>query len=214
MTNPITTSAPRLRLALSITLALLVIICAAATVAGLSYIKKFSQEVSEIVKTADSSSERIDAIKQQLAEYDRLSDAVDLAGQVVAKRESYQYQNSAYRDLLAIANRAGVTIEQYAFESGDTSQASGKSAATPDAEPETSSTVSDSSGSGSSLKPVNITITLQNPVNYKRFLNFLYYIEQNLTKMQIKSISLSSANSEDGPDAVNTDSLTVEVYTR
>lgn len=218
MTSVFSASAPRLRLVLSITLSLLVIICGAVTAFGIGYLRNYSEEVSSVVMESASSSDKIDQIEQQIAEYESISDSVDLAEQVVAKRESYQYQDNAYRDLIAIADRAGVNIEQYSFESE--SEAAAGSLPINESAPsgEQSSDAAGGNGavsSNSPLKPVGITISLTNPVNYKRFLNFLYYVEQNLTKMQIKSITLSSTQSEAGSDSyVNTGPITVEVYTK
>lgn len=207
MTNPITANAPRLRIVLSIVLLVLATTGGLVMIAGISYLSEFATEVNQTVVEADSSSDRINRTNQEIAEYKNNRVAVQLAEDIVATRESYKYQNEAYADLLALAGRAGVTIEQYSFS---------------DVDPEIGVTnVPKTTNPGAiaeakkneetaSLKPTYITISLANPVDYVRFLNFLHYIEQNLTKMQIKKISLSSGSG----NAVITDSLTVEVFTK
>ena len=54
-------------------------------------------------------------------------------------------------------------------------------------------------------------MSLQTPVNYRNFLNFLNYIEQNLTKMQIANVNLSRGETS---STVNTNALEIEVYVR
>lgn len=208
MTNPLTSSAPRLRLVLSIALVLLIALGGAIIVLGVGYLREYAQTVNSVVADAASSSDRIDQTKQDIAEYKQNEDTVKLAEQVIAQRESYKYQDDAYRDLLVIAARAGVSIEKYTFS--DTDPAKGATSSTKSSNPATPSQTSSSSG----FKPTYITVTLTNPVNYGNFLNFIHYIEQNLTKMQIKKISLSSAFGEAIDDAVLTDELTIEVYTQ
>lgn len=207
MTNPLTSSAPRLRLVLSITLILLTVLGGALIVFGIGFLRDYAQTVNSVVTEAENSSNRIDQIQQDIVEYQQNKEAVKLAEQVIAQRESYQYQDDAYKDLLAIAARAGVSIEKYTFS--DTNPANGTTSSSP-----SGSASSSPQTSSSSLKPTYITITLTNPVNYVNFLNFIHYIEQNLTKMQIKKISLSSAFGEDIDNAVLSDELTLEVYTQ
>ncbi|HTK39898.1 MAG TPA: hypothetical protein VL362_03460 [Patescibacteria group bacterium] len=209
MTNPITTDAPRLRLVLSISLVLLIGIGGAVMVFGLNYLYDYAGTVNKVVIDADASSDRIAQTKRDITEYKQDTKAVRLAEQVVASRESYQYQDNAYSDLLAMANRAGVSIEQYSFSENDPGLGNR-------AVPKASGTAATGAAAAQAggLKSSYITITLTNPVNYLKFLNFLHYIEQNLTKMQIKKVSLSSASGKGAENAVITDSLTVEVYTK
>ncbi len=209
MTNPITANAPRLRLVLSFTLIFLIAAGGAVMLFGLNYLYDYATQVNAVVIDADNSSDRIDQTKQEIARYKKDPKAVELAKQVVAKRASYQYQNQAYSDLLAMATRAGVSIEQYSFADSDPSL--GVSTAPKSTNPGAAKAAATSNGG---LKPSYITITLTNPVEYVKFLNFLHYIEQNLTKMQIKKVSLSSTSTRGNESSVVTDTLTVEVFTR
>lgn len=176
-------------------------------VIGVNYLNEFASQVNQTVAEAESSSDRINRTNQEISEYKDSLVAVRLAEDIVATRESYKYQNEAYADLLALASRAGVTIEQYSFSETDpelgvtTAPKTTNPGAIADAKKKESST---------DLKPTYITISLTNPVNYIKFLNFLHYIEQNLTKMQIKKVSLTSGSGNE----VITDSLTVEVFTK
>lgn len=208
MSNFVTVSAERLRLSLSIALGLLTALTIAVCVLGLGALRSVANEVNAVVAEAESVDRQIEATRQKINLYDRNENAAKLASEVVAESESYQYQNEAYNDLLAIAKRAGLTITRYSF-SDSVSSGNGQSNPNPAGQqvagqPETTT--------ANGAKPTYITVELKNPVNYRNFLNFLHYIEQNLTKMQIASVSLSSAGG--GPETVSTSSVTVEVYIR
>lgn len=204
MKNILTVSASRLRIALSITLLLLIATGIAIAVIGINYIQDYARDVNETVISADNRSNDTNQLTQDIAEYNRNTEAVQLAEDIVAKRESYQYQDDAYKDLLSIARRAGVSIRQYTFSDSDPSLGSNSGA----------QNVSQPSSSGASLRPSYITITLASPVDYANFLNFLHYMEQNLIKMQIKKVSLSAASRDGTSGAVVADELIIEVFTK
>lgn len=202
MSNFVTVSAERLRLSLGIALGVLATITIAIGVLGLGALQSFASEVNGVVAEAESIDTRIEITKQKIDLYERNPKATKLASQVVAQRESYQYQNEAYNDLLAIAKRAGLTITRYSFSDTAVALTDGQAAG--------SQQIVTNSETANDAKPTYITIELDNPVSYRNFLNFLYYVEQNLTKMQIASVSLSASNNN--PDTVSTSSITVEVY--
>lgn len=204
MKNILTVSASRLRIVLSITLLLLIATGIAIAVIGINYIQDYARDVNETVISADNRSNDTNQLTQDIAEYNKNTEAVQLAEDIVAKRESYQYQDDAYKDLLSIARRAGVSIRQYTFSDSDPSLGSNSGA----------QSVSQPSSSESSLRPSYITITLASPVDYANFLNFLHYMEQNLIKMQIKKVSLSAASRDGTSDAVVADELIIEVFTK
>jgi hypothetical protein len=203
VSNFVTVSAERLRLSLSIVLGFLAVLTIGVSILGLGALRSFASEVNAVVAEADSIDNRIEITKQKIALYEQNVKAAELANQVVAENEGYQYQNEAYNDLLAIAKRAGLTITRYSF-SDSAGVLSGQTDRSAQIVEQTVPT------STNGAKPTYITIELDNPVNYRKFLNFIYFIEQNLTKMQIASVSLSSAGG--GPETVSTGSITVEVY--
>ena len=208
MKNVLTVSASRLRIVLSITLVLLIGAGIAVAIVGITRIQDYARDVNETVVTADNLSTDTNQLKRDIAEYKKSTEAVRLAEEVVAKRESYQYQDDAYKDLLAIAKRAGVSIRQYTFSDSDptVSATAGSQIANAPA-PQSASGIIE-------LRPSYIAFTLTSPVNYTSFLNFLHYMEQNLIKMQIKKVSLSSAFRDGVNGAVVTDELVIEVFTK
>ncbi len=197
MARSMTADAVRLRMFLATALVLILLAGVAAAIFGLRYLHQYAISVNDTIARAATSSGGISDTQQQVAEYEKYSDVAALAQQIVAQSAGYSYQNDAYSDLLGIANRAGVKIQQYSFTSAS-STSSGTASAAP---------------SASGVGTTDVTLTLSNPVNYKNFLNFLHYIEQNLTKMQVKSVSLSAANGGDA-SVVTTGTITVEVYTQ
>lgn len=209
MSNFVTVSAERLRLSLSIALGLLTVLTIVVCIVGLGALRSFANEVNAIVREAESSDNSIELTKQKVGLYDRNREAVELASQVVSESKSYQYQNDAYNDLVDVAKRAGLTITRYTFSdsiAGNGDQLGGN----PPGQQVAGQKTETESANGA--KPTYITVELANPVDYRKFLNFLHYIELNLTKMQIASVSLFSAGS--GPETVNASALTVEVYIR
>lgn len=116
--------------------------------------------------------------------------SIDKANSVVADTKAYQYQNQIVNDIQAYAAKAGVTITGYSF-------------------PQDTTTVkADATG----LKSVPATLAVQTPVDYGAALRFFKYIEQNVTKMQITSLSLTPSPT-DG-NSLDAASITLKVYVR
>lgn len=116
-------------------------------------------------------------------------DVVERADQIAATAQNYQYQDQVVKDLEAYAVRHGVGIASFDFVSTQ----SGK--------PETGP-------AGTTRTP--FSITLKGPLEFDRFMRFLRDIENNLTKLQVTSLSLTPA--EDNPKMVSNPSLTLVVY--
>ncbi len=116
--------------------------------------------------------------------------AIEKASAVVSETKTYQYQNQIVNDIESYASKAGVTVLGYSFPQ-DTATAK------PDA---------------TGLKSVSATLSLQTPVSYTNYLKFLKYIEQNITKMQITSLSL--APDTDNANNIKDTAITLKVYVR
>jgi len=220
MINPITKSARSLRVSLIILFLSMIVAMVALSIISLRYLNNYARDVNGVVFQAETGSDRIDAIKLQATALEKQQVAVKRAEQIVSARESYEYQDVAFLDLQAIAAKAGVSITLYTFSD----DAAGSNKTVP-AKPSTSAATPPPSGfepgqqkSSSGFKPSYISISLAQPVDYIKFLNFIHYIEQNLTKMQIAEITLSSTASTDdeyqGKNIVSTGLMVVEVYTR
>jgi hypothetical protein len=179
-------------ISLSITIVLLVI--------GMCYGAYILQsKLSSYATIVDHQKIDIEANEAAQSNAVRLQDAlkknavsIDKAATIVADAKSYQYQDQIVQDVNAYATSAGISVLSYAFTP------------TP---PSTSKTASITG-----LKTVSATITLKNPIPYSNFIQFLRLIEQNLTKMQVSQLNLTTDLKS--PGTVNSPSMTLEVYVR
>lgn len=213
MTNPLTTSATRLRLSLFVSMSLAIVAIVALVVYGVKYLDSYAAEVNEIVYESSTSNDRLVDVRRQVDELEKNTTAAERAKQIVAESQSYRYQDVIVRDLHSFANKAGIKITNFDFTAGnEASQSSGSPApaATPD--PDSPAAPTTPAQPTSQLRSTKVNITLDNPTNYRQLLQFIHYIEQNLTKMQIASITLSG--SPDNESEIVSESLTIEVYIR
>lgn len=97
---------------------------------------------------------------------------------------SDNYQLQSLKDIQKYASEAGITISNTEFDKV-TAAAGGHS----------------------------VLVTLQSPVSYAKFIQFLDAIEGNLPKMQITGVSISRPTSASG-DNITTDKITITVATR
>lgn len=136
---------------------------------------------------------------------------INRASSVVGSSKQYVYQNQIIDDINAFARSSGVTITSIDFS---TTQA-GNNTTTPSASTSPSTTPTPPTASpgavngSSKLKSTQASVTIKSPVAYTSLLNFIHRIEQNTTKMQIASVSLSKA--EHASD-VTTQAFQIEVY--
>ncbi len=193
-------NAIRLRLVLVSIVCLLAIIAVGTGALGISYLNKRAVEVQHVAYDANKSDDRLQGIQALTKTLESNKEAVERAKQVVAESKSYEYQNVIIRDLQAMAKRANVEITNFNFSGTGTPATAGKSAAPSTPKP------------GGGLQSTTVNITLRTPVNYHDMLNFIHYVEQNLTKMQISKVGLAGV--ADNPTAVESETLTIEVYIR
>jgi hypothetical protein len=119
---------------------------------------------------------------------------VDRASEVVAASQAYTYQNQGIADLNTFASRVGVKILGIDFP--DTSKQTSKKQAS----------------SITGVKRIPIIVRLEGPVPYVSYIRFLKSIEQNLTKMQITSVSMVPDAKD--PSKLVSPSIDIEVYIR
>lgn len=202
-------NAVRLRLALVIAIVLLVAIASALGFFGIQYLNSKASDVSKVVYEATNSDKKLQRIQELANQLDSYQDAANRAQQVVAESKSYQYQDVIINDLQAMASKAGVSITNFSFL---TAEQASTPAAKPAATPAAPTPAASPTPAGP--KSTTVDISLSSPVDYQRLLRFIHYIEQNLTKMQISQVSLSSASDADEKNAVSIGTLTIEVYIR
>jgi len=157
----------------------------------------YAEQVSVATAEANQSSNDTSTLQRLKKELEDDKVAVNRAKSIVADSKYYQYQDQIIKDINAYAKASGVEVSAFDF---GTPATGASDTATP------APTLSTNG-----LKSTRVTVSLNNPVNYKNAIRFIYAIEQNLTKMQLSGISLTKG---EGKDEVTLNSLNIEVYIR
>lgn len=198
----------KLRIILVMALLLLVVAGVFAFVYGHSILNKFSEETKQKSTEATASDSSVQYYKETEKALAAQGEVVDRAQHIVAESKSYMYQDQIINDITTLARNAGIEITSINFTatSGTSAAAPTTGATTP-----TDTTAPTAGGVATpSVRSMSATIALKNPIPYPRMLTFIHTIEQSLTKMKIKSISMSKAS--EAPGAISSDSLQIEVY--
>ncbi|MBM3210359.1 hypothetical protein FJZ39_03420 [Candidatus Saccharibacteria bacterium] len=214
---------------LRIVLVGLIALILAAMVAGFILLSRETRGYANEVKTvsesaANSATEvaRLQNTSRKLTEYD---DAVERAQNIAAETTQYMYQDQVVRDLTEYANRSGLSIQGFTFSDAGGSDAAGGS--TPVPAPAATGGITEGGAvqpatpTATALQTQSVSVQLGQSVQYENFLQFIRYIEQNLTKMQVDGLSLGGANSTTDGSGGSSDgnslggqTLTIKVYMR
>lgn len=179
---------------------------------GYSLLSKKAVATSQVASEANESNEKVRQLNATRKLLESNTKAVDRASKIVANSESYVYQDQIIDDLNRIANKSGIQILDITFT--DATVIGGTMAPAATATPSGSSTPT-APVLGGGVKAVSASVRISEKVPYDKMLDFLYAVEQNLTKMAISKVSLRKADGQiDGKPAVVTDQLTIEVYMR
>ncbi len=169
-------------------------------------------EASQVLSraaSADAEQRYISELEKKLEEY---SVARDRAQQIVAESQSYRYQDQVIQDLTQYANRAGLQIASFTFQSAEPA---GAQAAPPPAQGDGSAAPAEDGSiapaPAAAIQSTIVSVQLSEPVAYRNLLHFLHLIEENLTRMQITQLSLSPGESA---STVSAQTLNIEVYLR
>lgn len=219
-----TMTAVKLRLILIAALVLVMIAGGALFSFGYSLLSDKAKETSEVATQASSSNTKIQQLNATKKLLDSNTKAVERASKIVANSESYVYQDQIIDDLNRIANKSGIQILDITFTDATVTGGASSVTAAPAAGASPSSTATTPTAGGAagapaalspSVKAVSASVKISEKVQYDKMLDFLYAVEQNLTKMSISKVSLRKADGlVDGKPAVSTDQLTIEVYMR
>lgn len=195
-------TATNLRLILSIAIILVAILSAVGFTLLSGMLKDFAGEVSKVAGEAQASDKNIQLLQKTQAELEKYKDTAIRAESIVSDSTSYQYQEQITRDLNSYAEKAGLTISGFSFDTA---------AATAPA-PAASTTPQAAAPQAAGINSKTVTIQLDQSIPYESLLTFMNLIEQNLTKMQVAKISLSKAS--DDANNVAGQALAIEVYVR
>lgn len=207
-------TASRLRLILSIIMVLVIIAGTGIFYLAYSQLSKTAGETGEQAANAKQSQNTVERLQRLQSDLESHKDAANMTSQITADSQNYAYQDRLVNDLTIYASRANLKIRTISF----TNQAAGTSTGTTGGAEATPTPSADGAMGGetptitqapsASLNKATVDITLESPVNYQNLLNFLHYVEQNLTKLKVSKVSLTKSDATD----VTIDVLNLEVY--
>lgn len=153
---------------------------------GQDLLRKYKEESYQI--TSGSTTKPIDPLSMQ-----QLQSTVDTNGQYSKLAADLmvpfnEYRDIAMKSLNSYASAYGISIKSSSFS-------------------ETNSIVG-----AKDLKPVNITLNLNNPVPIDGLVKFMKSIENNIPKMQLSGVNI--VRSGDSSNLVDVEPLTIEMYSR
>ena len=200
------TPAVTMRIVFALSLVLILVGMGVVIYFGYTMLQGTAEEVSKVQTEAKAVDAKVQNLARLEKEMEKYKDSVAKAQQLVAETRQYQYQNQIINDLTTYASQSGVGIAGFTFASGSAGSKSSSG----------SSSTSGASGStgastGAGPKSIKVSVRLNEKTDYMALLRFMHLIEQNLTRMQIASVSMSKT---EGTGQVNTQTLEVEVYVR
>lgn len=209
MSKKFTLTATNLRIILAVSLVVITAIGAGGFTLAYNWLDGFAADASTVASQAAASESELQELSQTEKMLKTQHHAVERASKIAAESKSYQYQDQIINDLNDFARKAGITISDITF--ADDNAKGGSS----------SSSSSSSSKTGTSLpaiaglKATTASVTVKNPVEYRKLLTFMYLVEQSLTKMRIANVDLSRSTAQgQPPDSITSNTLTIEVYLR
>lgn len=192
----------KLRITLIVIMILLVIAGGALFLYGRSLVANYAAEAQTTAARAQDSSMDLARLKLTQATLEKEEATVTKTNQLVAESQLYVYQDKIIEDITKYAADAGLSITNITFS--DTKATAAPAAAATGATTTTPTPAN--------IKSRIATVTLANPVDYYKLLNFIHSIEQGLFRMRIATIGIS--RSEKGDNSVTSDALSIEVYVR
>jgi hypothetical protein len=139
---------------------------------------------------ADLAQLDLEKLRRLQIQLDQQKDTIERADQIAATASNYQYQDQVVGDLENYAHRHQVEIASFDFSGASSPGASTNSPA------------------GTTRTP--FTVSLRGPLSFDKVMDFLRDIENNLTKLQVASLSLTP--NADDTKLVNNPSLSLVVY--
>lgn len=196
ITIPSTLTASKLRILLLATLVLVMLAGVGIFYLAYNRLDKTATEAGTQSASARESQNTLQRLQVLRGELEDRREIISTTSQVMANSQNYAYQDRLVSDLTVYANRANLAISNISFSD----QASNNEPAAAEG----------SIAPAPGLRKATVDITLENPVNYQDLLNFLHYIETNLTKLRVSRVNITTGEG----DNVTIDTLNLEVYVR
>lgn len=215
------------------------------TVYGRHLLLANSKDVTDAVTQARISQTTLNSLQESKRQLDEQRETFERSKELLANAASYNYQREVIEDITAYARKAGVNVTGFTFQSqGSSSNGASEQAMAPAAEaapaapssegtPATQQPAAGDSNApgGAAPKSVSVTLALESPIEYRKFLAFISLLQNNLTQYKVDIPSLSGtggggggapASSETEPRSssssneltLNMPTLTMEIYTK
>ncbi len=212
MSKKFTLTATNLRIILAVSLVAITAIGAGGFALAYNWLDGFAADASTVASQAAASESELQELSQTEKMLKTQHHAVERASKIAAESKSYQYQDQIINDLNDFARKAGITISDITFADDNAKGGSSSSSSS-------SSLSSNKTGTSlpaiAGLKATTASVTVKNPVEYRKLLTFMYLVEQSLTKMRIANVDLSRSTAQgQPPDSITSNTLTIEVYLR
>ena len=208
MSKKFTLTATNLRIILAVSLVAITAIGAGGFALAYNWLDGFAADASTVASHAAASESELQELSQTEKMLKTQHHAVERASKIAAESKSYQYQDQIINDLNDFARKAGITIADITFADNN---AKGSSSSSSSSSNKTSTSLPAIAG----LKATTASVTIKNPVEYRKLLTFMYLVEQSLTKMRIANVDLSRSTAQgQPPDSITSNTLTIEVYLR
>lgn len=204
MSKKFTLTATNLRIILAVSLVVITAIGAGGFALAYNWLDGFAADASTVASQAAASESELQELSQTEKMLKTQHHAVERASKIAAESKSYQYQDQIINDLNDFARKAGITISDITFADDNAKGGSSSSNKTGTSLPAIAG-----------LKATTASVTVKNPVEYRKLLTFMYLVEQSLTKMRIANVDLSRSTAQgQAPDSITSNTLTIEVYLR
>ena len=208
MSKKFTLTATNLRIILAVSLVAITAIGAGGFALAYNWLDGFAADASTVASHAAASESELQELSQTEKMLKTQHHAVERASKIAAESKSYQYQDQIINDLNDFARKAGITIADITFADNN---AKGSSSSSSSSSNKTGTSLPTIAG----LKATTASVTVKNPVEYRKLLTFMYLVEQSLTKMRIANVDLSRSTAQgQPPDSITSNTLTIEVYLR
>ena len=213
MSKKFTLTATNLRIILAVSLVVITAIGAGGFALAYNWLDGFAADASTVASQAAASESELQELSQTEKMLKTQHHAVERASKIAAESKSYQYQDQIINDLNDFARKAGITISDITF--ADDNAKGGSSSNSSSSSSSSSSKTGTSLPTIAGLKATTASVTVKNPVEYRKLLTFMYLVEQSLTKMRIANVDLSRSTAQgQPPDSITSNTLTIEVYLR
>lgn len=168
----------------------------AITVFFQSQLKALSIDVKNANNAATVSRTDLAGLKELKGYIEKEKNTIEKTKKILADSQSYQEQ--ILSDIEKYSSRSGITVTGVSFEAVESKGATNG--------------VSPNQAPTSGLKFATATINIKNPVPFTNVMQFIYFLEQNLTKIQLNGISMTKT-SKSGQD-ITVSPLSIRIYLR